>query len=1019
MTDWIPRFSVTRPVTVVTAFLVILVVGVVATARIPLQMMPSGWSIPALWVWIPWRDSTPVEAEAKVLRPLEQQLATVPGIKHLSGTASSDWSNLELEFHGSTDMDEAYNAVLDRLERAASELPNDIRQTYLWRFNPDEEPVMWAGVSIPPEDKDAWFKLNRYMQRPLERIPGVGRVEIWGVDEPMVWVDFRRDALGEHAVDLAALMGRLASDNFQLASGSLEDRGAIRLVRSLSRFDQLEELKNYPVREGLRLADVADIRYEAAARADINRIEGQNGAAFTVNKESSANTVELCAELVRTLAALEQEPELAGYQFPIFFNQGQMVEEAVANLVESALEGGILAVLVLVLFLREWRITALIVATIPASLLLTVIVLYFQGRSLNLLSMLGLMLAVGMVVDNAVVVVETIYRRRQGGQDPVTAAIEGTADVLLPITLSTLTSIVVFVPIILMSDSTSSMFLSEIGMPVVYIQVGSLLITLLFTPLSTVWLGNRTIHEDPRWVLWLGAKVDAGVGRILKRPMDSLVGVLAMLVLTIALPMQAVDCSGEAGGGMSDFQLRFSVPTSFTYSERMEVVEAFEDLVEKHREEWGVRVSFSRMRSSGRNGSVSVYLKEDTPMPKEEILEQARAELPDLPGVKASVGRPEQSGRDNHDVRIDLYGDSTEVLGRLAEEVERRMRTVDGVLGVRSDVETTGAEEVRLVVDRQQAARQGLDASTIGQGVAFAMRGAPLPSWYRSDREVQVYARFRLEDRSSVSKVMELGLLSPVVQRLVPLAGMVNSTVGRGWGNIYREDGRTSLGVTAEFKSEVNTEEAYERVEASLEGMEFPVGYGRDRGSDWKELLEDRASQQLALLLSVVFVFLIMGMLFESFLLPMAVITTVPMAMLGVWWGLWATGTDFDAMAVVGAVILVGIVVNNGIVLVDVITELRAGGMERDDALRRAVGLRLRPILMTALSAVVGVIPMAVGDATFVGIPYAPLGRVVASGMIVATFLTLFFVPFLYATLDDMRSAAGRWMDYIWPRSPR
>ncbi|HND00348.1 MAG TPA: efflux RND transporter permease subunit, partial [Myxococcota bacterium] len=338
--------------------------------------------------------------------------------------------------------------------------------------------------------------------------PGVGRVEIWGVDEPMVWVDFRRDALGEHGVDLAALMGRLASDNFQLASGSLEDRGAIRLVRSLSRFDQLEELKNYPVQEGLRLSDVADIRYEAAARADINRIEGKNGAAFTVNKESSANTVELCAELVRTLAELEKEPELAGYQFPIFFNQGHMVEEAVDNLIESALEGGILAVLVLVLFLREWRITALIVATIPASLLLTVIVLYFQGRSLNLLSMLGLMLAVGMVVDNAVVVVETIYRRRQGGQDPVTAAIEGTAEVLLPITLSTLTSIVVFLPIILMSDSTSSMFLSEIGMPVVYIQVGSLLITLLFTPLSTVWLGNRTIHEDPRWVRWLAAKVD-------------------------------------------------------------------------------------------------------------------------------------------------------------------------------------------------------------------------------------------------------------------------------------------------------------------------------------------------------------------------------------------------------------------------------------------------------------------------------------------------------------------------------
>lgn len=1019
MTEWIPRFSVQRPVTVVTAFMVILVVGMVALNKIPVQMMPSGWNIPMLWVWAPWRDSTPLEAEARVVRPLEQQLATVPGIKHVDSTASSDNSSIQLEFYGSTSMDVAYNDVMDRLERAASELPTDIRQTYLWRFNPDDEPVIWAGVSIPEGAPDAWLTLDRNLRRKLQRIPGVGRVEVWGVSEPSIWVDFRRDALTAHRVDLATLVARLSTDNFQIASGRVEDQGAIRIVRGLSRFEDLAELRSYPVQEGVVLSDVADISYMAASRADINRIAGQEGAAFTVNKESTANTVQICEELRQALADLEQDPKLKGYHFPIFFDQGQLVEEALWNLEESAIEGGILAVLVLILFLREWRITLLITATIPASLLLTVILLYFQGRTLNLLSMLGLMLAVGMVVDNAVVVVETIYRRRQGGEDPVKAAISGTAEVLLPITLSTLTSIVVFLPVILMSgDTTSALFLSEIGMPVVYIQVGSLLITLLFTPLSTVWLGAQKVHADPAWVLWLGAKVDMWVARILKYPMDSLMGIIGVLVLTLVVPVQAVDCGGGASSAMSDFSVRFEVPSSFTYSERLDTVTAIEKVITDHQERWGVRVYFSRLRSGDRSGRINVYLNENKgQIPKEEIISEARAALPDLPGVKASIGKSDNSQRDQNNVRIDVYGDSTAVLATLAEEMERRMRSVEGVITVYTGAVTSGSDEVRLVVERTRAATMGLTATSVGQTVSFAMRGLPLPSWYNADREVSVVSRFRLEDRSSVKEVLDLSMLSPVSRGWVPLSGVVSASVGKGWGTIVRRDGQTSLGVTAEFSDKISPEEAYARVEGALEGMAFPVGYGRARGSEWKELLEDQQSQQLAMLLSIVFVFLIMGVLFESFLVPMAVITTVPMALFGVWWGLYLSDTAFDAMAGVGTIILIGIVVNNGIVLVDVIEELRREGMPRDEALRRAVGLRLRPILMTALSAVVGVIPMALGTATFVGIPYAPMGRVVASGMVVATFLTLFFVPYLYAQLDDMRAGGGRWLAYIWPRS--
>lgn len=1018
MIEGIPRFSVSRPVTVVTAFLVILVVGIIATVRIPLQMMPAGFSPPFLWLWIPYEDSTPIETEARVVLPLEEQLAAVPGLKSMESEARSDNAQVSLEFHSSIDMDEAYNAVSDRIERALPLLPDDVERTWIWRFDPSDEPVIWAGISVPHDTKDVHYLVTRIVQKRLERIPGVGRVDVWGVDEAIVWVDFDRESLMTHNVDLTELLGRLGGDNFQLASGQIEDRGQVRYVRALARFEGLDEIRRYPVAPGILLQDVAAVQYRTAASTDINRIDGKDGAALAINKESSGNTVEVCDAINAAFAELEADPRLAGFRFPVFFDQGALIQSSVDTLLTSAWEGGALAIIVLLLFLREWRITALIAATIPASLLLTITVMYFRGDSMNLLSMLGLMLAVGMVVDNAVVVVETIYRHRQAGMSPREAAIAGTSEVLLPIVLSTLTSIVVFLPVILMSEDASfSFFMAALGLPVVFIQVGSLVITLLFTPLSTVWLGAKSIPKEARWISALTRWVDRGVALVLRRPLDTFVGVVAAVVLTIALPAQGVGCSDSSESNLNDFTVRFEVPPAYTYYERLHVVETFDRMVEDHREEWGIRVYRSRMSSGSLRGRLYVYLRDDGPMERDEVMKAAQRALPDLPGVKPTIGWSEGEG-ESSSITVRLAGEDTEVLTELAKEAQRRILTVNGVIGVRSDVETDGGDEIRLGVNRGAAARYGISAASIGRVISFAMRGIPLTPWYEGEKEVRVFARFGVEDRVSVDKLLDFEMGSPTARTSVPLRSLVEPRVGKSWGTINRQDRRTALGLTVDLAAGTDTEAAYAGVEGAVAEMEWPRGYGMDRGDEWAESQQSDAAQQLALVLSITFVFLIMGTLFESFLLPLTVITTVPMAMLGVYWGLWLTDTNFDAMAGVGMIILIGIVVNNGIVLVDKVTELRAEGLERDAALREAVRTRLRPILMTAFTAIVGVIPMAVGHATFIGIPYAPLGRVILSGMVVATILTLFFVPYLYAVLDDLRAVFARWFAFAWPRTP-
>lgn len=1016
----LPRFAVNRPVTVVTAFLVVLVVGLIAWWRIPVQMMPSGFDPPFLWVWVPYEDSTPVETEAAVVRPIEEQLRTVPGIRHLSSNAGRDYASFEVEFRNSVDMDEAYNSIADRLERTRAQLPTDVDQTFIWRFDPTDEPVTWAGISVPAGQKDVYQLVTKVIQKRLERIPGVGRVDVWGVDEPIVWIEFNREALIAQNVDLVSLMARLGTDNFQLASGRVEDRGQVRFVRSLSRFESIDEIRAWPISEGVRLGDVASVEHRPTASSDINRIDGKDGMALAINKESSANTVEVCDEIRKAFAELEADPRLAGFTFPVFFDQGQLIQKSMHTLQRSAIEGAILAIFVLLLFLRELRITLLITTTIPISLLFTIGWMYFSGDSLNLLSMLGLMLAVGMVLDNAVVVVESIYRTRQGGVDPKTAAIEGTGRVFVAVTLSALTAMIVFLPIMLMTgDATFSFFMRALGTPVVVVHIGALLASLLFSPLSTAWLAGDHVKEDARWLCWVTRQVDRGVAFALRKPVDTLVGILAVLTLTVALPVRGVGCSEDAQGNLNDFTVRFEVPPAYTYAERLDVVKAFEGIAEKNKDAWGVRVYRTRLSADSRSGRLYVYLDDAsaTAMPREEVLKSVSKQLPDLPGVTTEVSWSETQTNQNTSIGVRLRGEDTETLQGLASEAMRRIRSVDGVLGVHSGVDSSGQEEIRLVIDRSAASRYGVSASLVGRLVSFAMRGAPLPSWFQGEKETRVFARFGLQDRSSVDKLMGFEVAAPLAGTSVPLRSLVRAGVASSWGTIRREDGRTALSLTADVAPGMEKDEVRARIDGALAGMEWPRGYGLDRGNDFEAELESDRARNLALLLSVTFVFLVMGVILESWLLPLTVLTTVPMAMLGVYWGLWVTDTPFDAMAGVGFIILVGIVVNNGIVLIDLVTHLRAEGKPRDEALREAVRVRLRPILMTALTAIMGVVPMSLGKDTFIGIPYAPLGRVILFGMLAGTVLTLFFVPYLYALLDDVRELAGWVAGKVWPRA--
>ncbi len=1019
MNRWLPSFAVTRPVTVIMAFVALCVLGVIAWSRIPLDMMPPGFNAPYIWIWVPYRNTTPLETEERIVHPMEEQLATVGGIKNFYSRANTSGGSVELEFHQSVDMADAYNQVVDRMERAMAELPDDVDRYWVFRWNPADEPKLWLGFTVPEHLEDPYPYVVQRIQRPLERIEGVGQVEVWGVDEKSVWVDFDREALSAYGVDLGSLIGKLRGDNFQLSGGRITERGSLRYLRSLARFDDLDAMRDYPIRAGLKLSDVAEISYRAEPDDTIHLINGQDAAVLGVTAESGANAVAMCQAVRDTLAELEDQPGLEGFAFFPMFDQGEQIEKSIGTLTDTALQGGLFALIVLFVFLREWRMTLLIAGCIPFSLLITVVILYFTGSNLNLLSMAGMMIAVGMVVDNAIVVVETIFRARQDGLGRKAAAVAGTAEVALAITLSTMTTMVVFLPIILMSENAMvSFFLGALGMPVVYALGASLLVALVFTPLTTTFLERRRIVADARWLVWLSERYQRVLRWVLGRRFDTMLGVLVVIVLTTQIPVKAVGCDGENDGEVGRFMVRYELPAVMTQAERQATVDTLEGIVNENWDRWGVEFTRTRLREGRSSGwlQVSLYDKEEWPdgaIARDEILDEVREELPDLPGVRLRIGW-DGDPLGNRTIGVRLFGEETEVLEGISQEVARRLEAQPAFLSAYTSDDTEGSQEIRLEVDRQALSRHGMDASSVGSSLAFAMRGIELPELWDNGRDVTVKARFQEADRDDLDTLLDF----PVYGRdgtAVPIRAITSSRVTRGWGSIHRDQRRTGLTVQLDLAEGIETGQAFGVIEQTLSEFQFPRGYGWEQGSKFAEEQEDDEAMTLALQLSLVLVFLLMGVLFESFVLPLSVITTVPMAMLGVYWTLYFTDTPLDVMGFIGVVVLIGVVVNNGIVLVDLVTRLRNEGMERTEALIQAGQRRLRPILMTAMTTFFGLLPMALGRSTFLDIPYAPLGRVVAGGLATATVLTLFFVPLLYTLLDDMRGAGRRWFAFAWP----
>lgn len=1033
-TTKIPRFSVTRPVTVTMLLLTILVVGFIAYTRIPIALNPEGYEGTQLHVSVRYPNASPRDVEEKITRKIEDIIGTVPDVRRVSSYSSSGYAYVRVQFHTGTNLRAAYAALSDRMDRVKPTLPDDVDQISVRRYDQNDQPMMNLVAQLPRDMDDAAYRLEHFVKPALQRIEGVGNVDIWGVQGREIQVELLDKRLRSHRIDVPQMIANLRNQNLSLSGGYVFESGKKIYVRSLGKFTSVQEIESLiidPVQR-LRLSDVANVSFRVPRREWVYRVDKMPAIGIQITRESTGNIAQISDEVRATLLKLRDMPQLAGVNFEVFYDQGQEVKDAIGNLEETGLWGGLFAAIIIYTFLRAPRMTGILTLAIPLSLLCTLVALYFMGWSLNMATMMGLLLAVGMVVDNAIVIVENIYRLRQEGVDATTASINGAGEVGLAVIMSTCTSVVVFLPLILMGSAQEfSFWMFRIGIPVIVSLVASLFIALVFVPLAAQRLSRGHQHADLRVVSWVRERYVRSLNWTLTHRVEALMIVgLALATLPYAKSNVPRSTSGgigsNSGSSGSSMHLYFDLPSGETLERADVFFTSLEEFLVAQKERYGIERVESRFRNN--NGRIQLKFRRDEnnawyasawnsialwmglktpPMDRAAIELDLKEKFPIPPGIIArSLQRGTGGAPQDSVISLSFYGEDTTTLLGIAEEAVRRLRTIPGLLSVDTDMERA-TQELQLQLDRDRARQMGVNPASVSASISNTMRGVEVGRINGADgRELRIFAQLGDADRTGLDDLRSMTFRTDNGVE-VPLESVAALNVKRAMGQIQREARQTIVRITARApRADART--LFPAIDKAMDGFEMPRGYRWDKGSYYGSQGQEEKAMQFALILAIVFVFLLMGLLFESFVLPLAVIVAVPFSLLGVYWTLSLTSTAMDTMATIGIVILVGVVVNNAIVLVDMANRLRAEGKPRYEALMEAGRHRFRPIMMTTLTTVSGLIPMAIGNSKISGMAYAPLGRTMIGGLVMSTILTLVIVPLFYTLLDDLREYVPR-----------
>ncbi len=1124
------RFTTTRPVAVLMVFLAAVVFGGFSMRLLPLELMPD-ISYPKLTVRTEYPGAAPAEVENAVARPLEEILGVVGGLTRISSISRAGHADLVLEFMWDTDMDEANQDVLEKLDAIKAALPKEVEQPIILRYDPSLDAVMTLSLSGGDDqgsniERLKWLRrlADREVRRLIEPVSGVAAVKLQGGLEEEIEVELDEGALRRTNIDIQTVISRLQAENVNLAGGSMRDGRTRYLVRTVNEFMTLDDVRNTVIvsKDGrdIRVRDVGEVRSGYKDREVLTRLNGLEAVEIEVHREADANIVDMAAavrERIREKLRPRLESEY-GAQLDIVADRSQFIRASINEVRSTAMWGGVLAVGVLFLFLRSVKATAIVAVAIPISILVTFACFHVSDITLNVMSLGGLALGVGMLVDNSIVVIESIYRCMEEGDRPIQATLRGTAEVGGAVVSSTLTSVAVFFPMVFVEGVAGQMF-GDLGLTVVFSLLASLAVALFFVPmLSSRVVGEREANDDRRGQIemlrslwrtralamfmeaWRGnrwvatlllpyslvrmvlqiafelvGKLFASVALVLGGLVVAVTrGIARALAFALSIPLGLFDRAVRALERAYERAIRWSLRNrvvvyasvlgSFAFLawgvprldselipelhqgeltvelalpvgtplERTDevimpverrVLDTVPNLVslstklgtevdsneDGERGEHTARLTLSLSDATAIQevrDSESETPHEDFDETSRKLRDPARTEqqaltvvrdiIDDIPDVRTTITRPTLFSFKTP-IEVEVRGHDLVDLADATEQVELRVQELSGLTDVSSSIRP-GSPEIQIVYDRDAIARLGLDVRKVAELVRNKVQGFQATKYNRKDRKIPIRVRVQNILHATIDDLRQL-VVNPGGAHPVPLEAIADVTLGRG-PNEIRRVGQQRVGVVTANVAGIALGSASAHIGQEIAQLQLPANVSTAITGQSQEWDTSSRSLYLAFGLSVFLVYVVMAAEFESLVYPLIILFTIPLALLGVVAVLLALQLPISVVVLLGVITLTGIVVNNAIVLVDYAGQLKQRGHTANEALVAAGRVRLRPILMTTLTTVLGLVPMALGLGEGTEIR-TPMAITIIAGLSASTLLTLVVIPTLYAAVDD------------------
>jgi HAE1 family hydrophobic/amphiphilic exporter-1 len=1029
----LPEFGVRRPTTNLMIFTAILVIALYSVTRLGIDMFPE-IEPPSLTVVSVYPGSSPEDVEAKVTEPLENQLATTPGIEKITSSSSEGASVIRLKFKWGTNIDEAANDIRDRLElakRFLPDIPDEMDNPFIFKFNTSNIPIIFIGVTATRTYSELYDLIDKTVGDALRQIPGVGTVQLNGGLERQinVWID--RARLEGYGLSILDMENALKLENITQPVGNLKSGLTDYILRLPGEFTNPEEINSVLLGtyngRFVYLKDVARVEDGFKEVSSIVRINKNPGIMLMVQKQSGVNTVEVADNVKKKIKELQ--PKLpSDVKMVIIFDNSKDIVDALESLKSSVWLGIVLVILVVWFFLRQLLPSIIIALTIPFSLLISFIYLFLSSRTINIISLSALAIASGMVVDNAIVVVDNIYRHIERGQRRKEASIYGTSEMYLAIAASTFTTVVVFMPMLFVKGVIGIMF-KELAVIIIVTLLASLFTAATFSPmLCSRWLKLVKVSEGKRKKISerayeISEKIFKSWEEIYSRSLAWCLGhkkivifgfsaiFIASLFLTRFIGNEFIP---EEDSG--DIRINVNLPIGTRIEESDKVAYIIEGIFEKEvPEALYAYVRTGQMRGTGRvmggSGGDHIVVSGVKLVPKtqrtrsaREVAKVLRDKIKNIPGVvktDLSTGNPFAriiTGMGGKAIEIDIIGNSFEDTDRIALKLKDLIEKIPGAVDVTISREIS-RPELKIKVDKEKASNLGLNMSTIASSVKSFIEGSTASKYREKGETYDIYVRLEESSRSRIEDIENLSVTSPFTKQQVKLINFAEVWEGKGPIDIDRQNRERLVKVECNTFGR-STGKVVEDIRKEIEKIPLPYGVMINIGGEAEEQEKAFMDLTLLLILGIILVYMVMAAQFESLLDPFIIMFSVPFTFTGVLVAFFITKTTLSVISFLGIVMLMGIVVNNAIVLISYINILRARGFSMLEAVTMAGKDRLRPVLMTTITTLAGLLPLALskGEGSEM---WNPLGLAMLSGLSVSTFITMLFVPTLYAVFES------------------